>query len=56
MVKEANPDVVFIPGFNPEVPLIAKTGDRLGLETTYIGADGWDATRISWWMLMLLLL
>ena len=41
--KEVNPDVVFIPGFNPEVPLIAMTGDRLGLESHYLGADGWDA-------------
>ena len=43
MVKEVNPDVVFVPGFNPEVPLIAMTGDRLGLESHYLGADGWDA-------------
>ena len=42
-VKKANPDVIFIPGFNPEVPLIANTGDRIGVEGTYIGADGWDS-------------
>ena len=42
-VKKASPDVIFIPGFNPEVPLIANTGDRLGVGGTYIGADGWDS-------------
>ena len=46
MVKDANPDVVFVPGFNPEVPLVANTGHRLGLESTYLGADGWDAPEL----------
>ena len=42
-IKAFMPDIIFVPGFNPEVPLIANTGARLGINTTYVGADGWDS-------------
>lgn len=41
-IREAAPDVVFIPGYPPELPLIVNQARQLGLEATLLGADGWD--------------
>lgn len=41
-VAAAMPDVVFVPGFTPDSPLIVKQGTELGIDTIWLGADGWD--------------
>ena len=41
-IKEANPDVLFLASFPPEVPLIMKQAREMGIESTFIGSDGWD--------------
>lgn len=40
IIKAAMPDVVFIPGFG-ESAFAVKQGVELGLETIYLGGDGW---------------
>lgn len=35
------PDVIFVPGFVPEVALVVKQGKEMGIDATFIGADGW---------------
>ena len=41
-IKAAMPGVLFISGFNPEVPLIMKQAREIGIESIFIGGDGWD--------------
>ena len=41
-IKEANPDVLFLASFPPEVPLIMKQAREMGIKSTFIGSDGWD--------------
>ncbi len=41
-IKEANPDVLFLASFAPEVPLIMKQAREIGITSTFIGSDGWD--------------
>lgn len=44
-VTKATPkvEVVFVPGFVPEVALIVKQGKAMGIDAIFIGADGWGA-------------
>lgn len=41
-VKEAAPDVLLLASFPPENPIIMKQARELGIESTFIGSDGWD--------------
>ena len=41
-IKEASPDVLFLASFPPEVPLIMKQAREMGIESNFIGSDGWD--------------
>ena len=41
-IKAAMPGVLFISGFNPEVPLIMKQAREIGIDSIFIGGDGWD--------------
>ena len=41
-IKEASPDVLFLASFPPENPLIMKQAREMGIESTFIGSDGWD--------------
>lgn len=41
-IKESKADIVFVPGYPPEVPLIIKQAKVLGLDAKLCGADGWD--------------
>ena len=41
-IKSSGAEVVFVPGYPPEVPLIIKQAKVIGLEATFCGADGWD--------------
>ena len=40
------PDVVFVPGFVPEAPLAVKQARELGIEATFLGADGWGGAGL----------
>lgn len=41
-IKEVSPDVLFLASFPPENPLIMKQAREMGIESTFIGSDGWD--------------
>ncbi|MDR2485690.1 MAG: ABC transporter substrate-binding protein [Treponema sp.] len=41
-IKNANPDVVYLPDYYSTVSLIAKQLRAQGIETPIVGADGWD--------------
>jgi branched-chain amino acid transport system substrate-binding protein len=42
LVAEYGPDVVFVPGSFTDATLIAGQASALGLETTFLGGDGWS--------------
>lgn len=41
-IKAAGAQLVFVPGYPPEVPLIVKQAGVIGLDAQFCGADGWD--------------
>lgn len=41
-VQTANPDVIFLASFAPEVPLLMKEARDMGITATFIGGDGMD--------------
>jgi branched-chain amino acid transport system substrate-binding protein len=45
-IKAAEPDMIFIPGYYPEVGLIVKQARNLGISIPILGADGWDSSRL----------
>ena len=46
VIKAANPDVIYIPGYYGDVALIAKQARQMGLNVPLLGADGWDAPEL----------
>ena len=42
VIKEANPDVLFLASFPPANPLIMKQARDMGIGATFIGSDGMD--------------
>ena len=41
-IKAVDPDVIFLAGFNPEVPLFVAQAREMGIEAIFVGSDGWD--------------
>jgi branched-chain amino acid transport system substrate-binding protein len=46
LIKAANPDALYIPGYYGDVAIIAKQARQLGLSVPLLGADGWDAPEL----------
>jgi branched-chain amino acid transport system substrate-binding protein len=52
VIADRIPDVVFMPGFTPEVPLAIKQARTIpqrnssGITATFIGGDGWDNAEL----------
>ena len=46
-IKNANPDVVYLPDYYATVALIAKQLRAQGIDTPLIGADGWDGLKAN---------
>ena len=42
-VKQANPEVLYIPDYYNKVGLIAKQARQLGIKAVLMGGDGWDS-------------
>jgi len=42
-IKQANPDVIFLPNYYNEVPLQIQQAHRLGITATFIGSDSWGS-------------
>jgi branched-chain amino acid transport system substrate-binding protein len=45
-IRAARPDVIFLPGYYPEVGAIAKQARQLKLKQPLLGGDGWDAPQL----------
>ena len=41
-IHDAAPDVIFCPGFQPEVPLLIKEAREIGITATFLGGSAWD--------------
>lgn len=41
-IKNANAEILFIPGYYTEIGLIAKQARELGIQSVLLGGDGWD--------------
>lgn len=41
-IAEVEPNVIFLPGFIPEVPRAIKQARDMGIAAVFLGADGWD--------------
>ena len=45
-IAAANPDVLFLPAYYNEVPLIAQQARRLGITAQLVGSDAWSSPEI----------
>jgi branched-chain amino acid transport system substrate-binding protein len=45
-IKQANPDVIFIPGYYTEVGTIARQARETGITVPLLGGDGWDSVKL----------
>lgn len=45
-IQDANPDVIFIPGYYQEAGLIIKQAREMGIGVPLLGADGWDTPAL----------
>jgi branched-chain amino acid transport system substrate-binding protein len=46
-IRDANPEIIFIPGYYTEVVNIAVQARRLGITLPLLGGDGWDAEDLK---------
>lgn len=46
LIKEKNPDVVYVPGYYEEVGKIIKQGREVGIKVPFLGGDGWDSPQL----------
>src|SRR5215211_973408 len=46
IIRSAEPDVIYIPGYYGDVALIAKQARMIGLTQPLLGGDGWDAPEL----------
>jgi branched-chain amino acid transport system substrate-binding protein len=45
-IRAANPDVIFLPTYYNDVPLIAQQARRLGITAQFVGSDAWSSPEI----------
>jgi branched-chain amino acid transport system substrate-binding protein len=45
-IKSAGPDVIFLPGYYPEVGIILKQARQLGITVPFIGCEAWDSPTL----------
>jgi branched-chain amino acid transport system substrate-binding protein len=45
-IKEAEPDVIFLPGYYREAGLIAREAKHIGVNVPIVGGDGWDSRQL----------
>ncbi len=46
-VKDANPDVFFVPTYYDKVSLIGAQAKQKGIKATLLGGDGWDSSDLD---------
>jgi branched-chain amino acid transport system substrate-binding protein len=45
-IKDAKPDVIFLPNYYSEVPLQVQQAHRLGITTPFLGSDSWGSSEL----------
>lgn len=45
-IRAAEPDIIFLPTYYNDVPLIAQQARRLGITAPFLGSDGWSSPEI----------
>ncbi len=45
-IRSANPDIIFLPAYYNDVPLVAQQARRLGITTPFVGSDAWSTPEI----------
>ncbi|MBA4419868.1 MAG: ethanolamine utilization protein EutJ [Anaerolinea sp.] len=45
-IKEAGPEVIFLPNYYSEVPLQIQQAHRLGIEVPFLGSDSWGSSEL----------
>jgi len=45
-IKADNPQIIFLPAYYTEAPLIIRQARQLGITVPFIGGDGWDSTEL----------
>ena len=45
-IKQAAPDVIFLPNYYSEVPLQIQQAKRLGITTPFVGSDSWGSEEL----------
>ena len=45
-IKAGNPQVIFLPAYYTEAPLIIRQARQLGIMVPFIGGDGWDSPEL----------
>ncbi|MRS05439.1 ethanolamine utilization protein EutJ, partial [bacterium] len=45
-IKEAAPDVIFLPNYYSEVPLQIQQAHRLGIDVPFLGSDSWGSSEL----------
>lgn len=45
-IRDAGPDVIFVPGYYQEVGSLIRQARELGITAPILGGDGWDSPRI----------
>ncbi len=45
-IKQANPDIIFLPNYYSEVPLQIQQAKRLGITAPFIGSDSWGSEEL----------
>ncbi|MGB0452142.1 MAG: ABC transporter substrate-binding protein [Bacteriovoracaceae bacterium] len=46
-VKRLGPDVIFLPGYYTEVGNMLKQARQMGINTPFLGGDGWDSPKLQ---------
>ncbi len=46
-VAGQKPDVIFLPGYYTEVGLMLKQARQMGINTPFLGGDGWDSPKLQ---------
>jgi branched-chain amino acid transport system substrate-binding protein len=46
-IKEAGPDVIFLPGYYTQAANIMRQARKLGINAAFIGGDGWDSDKLE---------
>ena len=45
-IKASNPDIIFLPSYYNDVPLVVTQAKRLGVTAAFLGSDAWSSPQL----------